>query len=61
MGLWCVCREYVDEERAEKQVAAIMQKTLEHKGTNGRKFFYAISRSARTYLTYLMRYSSLAS
>ena len=43
-------REYVDEERAEKQVAAVMQKTLEHKGSNGRKFFYAINRSAHTAL-----------
>lgn len=40
------CREYADEQRVEKQVAAVMQKTLEHAGSNGRKFFYAISRSA---------------
>jgi len=35
----------VDEERAEKQVAAIMQKTLDRQDSLGRKFFYAISRS----------------
>ena len=35
----------MDEERAEKQVAAIMQKTLDRQDSLGRKFFYAISRS----------------
>lgn len=38
-------RDHVDEERAEKQVAAIMQKTLDQQDSHGRKFFYAISRS----------------
>lgn len=46
MQLLFACREYADEQRVEKQVAAVMQKTLEHAGSNGRKFFYAISRSA---------------
>ncbi len=41
----CLFRDYVDEERAEKQVAAIMQKTLDRQDLLGRKFFYAISRS----------------
>ena len=41
----CLFRDYVDEERAEKQVAAIMQKTLDRQDSLGRKFFYAISRS----------------
>ena len=41
----CLFRDHVDEERAEKQVSAIMQKTLDQQGSHGRKFFYAISRS----------------
>ena len=36
----------MEEERAEKQVATIMQKVLEQEGSHGRKFFYAMSRSA---------------
>lgn len=40
-----MCREYVDEERAERQVAAVMQKALEHQGSHGHKFYYAINRS----------------
>ena len=43
-------RDYVVEERCERQVAAIMQKTLEQDGSHGRKFFYAISRSVFTAL-----------
>ena len=42
-----MCREYVDEERTEKQVAAVMQKTLEHQGSHGQKFYYAMNRSAQ--------------
>ena len=45
-----VCREYVDEERTEKQVAAVMQKTLEHQGSHGQKFYYAMNRSAQIML-----------
>lgn len=45
-----MCREYVDEERTEKQVAAVMQKTLEHQGPHGQKFYYAMNRSAQIML-----------
>lgn len=50
MCLWhadppdAVFRDAVLEERAEKQVADIIQKTLEQRGSFDRKFFYAISR-----------------
>ena len=36
----------MEEVRAEKQVATVMQKVLEQEGSHGRKFFYAMSRSA---------------
>lgn len=37
-------RDLMDEKRAEKQVAAVMQKILDQQDSHGRKFFYAISR-----------------
>ncbi len=43
--MFCDCRDFVEEERAEKQIAAVLQKTLKQQGSHGRKFFYAISRS----------------
>lgn len=45
-----MCREYVDEESTEKQVAAVMQKTLEQQGSHGQKFYYAMNRSAHRML-----------
>lgn len=49
-----MCREYVDEERTEKQVAAVMQKTLEHQGSHGQKFYYAMNRSAQAIIDALI-------
>ena len=42
--LVCVCRDLVLEEREEKRVSEIIQKTMEQRGSFDRKFFYAVSR-----------------
>lgn len=38
------CRDLVLEERDEKRVTEIIQKTLEQRGSFDRKFFYAVNR-----------------